>query len=110
MGYNPDILKMVKRAAHVCWKLGFPTITSEDYETCVSNFKHICLPQQHLDLIVEPMALRDTDKSVEWETGIKTMYANFPVHCALANPPNAVEPRECATQFLIVQTKMVRQD
>ena len=101
---------MVKSAADVCMKLGYTTLTSDNYKRFISNFKLTWLRQQHPDLIVGPVALREATKSVEWETGIRTMYPDFPVQWAQANFENAAERRDCATQFLIAQTKKVCQD
>ena len=97
-------------AADVCVKLGYTTLTSENYERFIANFKRTWLCQQHPDLIFGPVALREADTSVEWETGIRTMYSDFPVQWALANFENPAERRECATQFVIAQAKKVRQD
>ena len=97
-------------AADVCVKLGYTTLTSEKYKRFVSNFKETWLRQQHPELIIGPVAPREAHKSVEWETGIRTMYTDFPVQWALANFENQAEHRECATQFLIAQAKKVRQD
>ena len=52
-------------AADVCVKLGYTTLTSENYKRFVSNFKRTWLRQQHLDHIIGPVALREADKSVE---------------------------------------------
>ena len=101
---------MGKSAADICVKLGFAAITSEDYKTFVSNFKRTWLRQQHADLIAGPLALKAADKSVEWETGIRTMYTDFPAQWDLANFESPAERRDCATHFLIAQTKKVRQD
>ena len=89
-------------AADVCVKLDSTTLTSENYKRVVSNFKGTWLRLQYPDLIIGPVAPREADKSVEWETGIQTMYTDFPVQWALANFENPAECRECATQFLIV--------
>ena len=97
-------------AADVCVKLDSTTLTSENYKRFFSNFKQTWLRQQHLDLIIGPMALREADKSVEWETGIQTMYTDYPVQWALRNFENLAERRECAMQFLIAQAKKLRQD
>ena len=82
-------------------KLGFEAITSEDYETFVSNFKRTWLRQQHADLFAGPSALKAADTSVEWEPGMRTMYTDFPAQWDLANFESPVERRDCATHFLI---------
>ena len=69
---------MGKSAADICLKLGLAAITSDNYKTFASNFKRTWLRQQHADLIAGPSALKAADKSVEWETGIRFMYTDFP--------------------------------
>ena len=101
---------MGKSAADICMKLGFAAITSEDYKRFVSNFKRIWFRQQHADLIARPSALKAADKSAEWKTGIRTMYTDFPAQWDLANFVSPAERRDCATHFLMAQTKKVRQD
>jgi len=104
------MLRIVKSAADICVKLGFATTSSDNYKTFVSKVKRTWLRQRHADLIVRPVALSGAQKIVEWETRLRTMYADLPAQWALEMFENPAERRECATQFLILQTKKVRQD
>src|SRR5205807_4038087 len=76
----------------------------------VSEFKRVWLGQKHPDLIPGPKALADEDKTVEWESGLRAMYVDYPTEWALANFTSPADRRDCTVQFLILQTKKVRQD
>jgi len=56
------------------------------------------------------VALREADTGVQWETGLLTMYTNFPAERHLERFENAAERQVCAMQFLTLQMRKVHQD
>jgi len=96
--------------AQIAIKLGYPSVRDPGYGQWSSNFRRNWLIQQHPALIDGPKALKNSDRMVDWETGLSQMYTDYPAEWNLAKFADVADRRDHAEQFLIAQSKSARSE